>query len=200
VPRGGLPQVRSSRHGVLQGAWRGQALSAKRLHHGSSRQHAALLCAWRWQAVPDGGLLQGGSAPAGGTRHCIAHGGGKHCQEEGCTKSALGDTGHCVLHGGGRRCQKEGCLKAAQTGGTPHCQAHGGGRRVRRRAAQRQSRELPAVCTARCVSSASSPTMRRTMHRNSVARPRRPKPRVGSRSSCEILHRRRVESAGPPTG
>jgi hypothetical protein len=72
---------------------------------------------------------------------------------------------------------------------------------VRRRAAQRQSRELPAVCTARCVSSASSPTMRRTMHRNSVARPRRPKPRVGSRSSCEILHRRRrVESAGPPTG
>jgi hypothetical protein len=41
-----------------------------------------------------------------------------------------------------------------------------------RRAAPRQSLELPAVCTARCVSSASSPTMRRTMHRNSVARPR----------------------------
>jgi hypothetical protein len=68
------------------------------------------------------------------------------------------------------------------------------------RAALRQSLELPAVCTARYVSSASSPTMRRTMHRNSVARPRRPKPRVGWRRSCEILHRRRVESAGPPTG
>jgi hypothetical protein len=68
------------------------------------------------------------------------------------------------------------------------------------RTASSQSLKLPAVCTARYVSSASSPTMRRTMHRNSVARPRRPKPRVGSRSSCEILHRRRVESAGPPTG
>jgi hypothetical protein len=43
-----------------------------------------------------------------------------------------------------------------------------------------QSLKLPAVSTARYVSSASSPTMRRTMHSNSVARPSRPKPWVGS--------------------
>jgi hypothetical protein len=36
-----------------------------------------------------------------GTPHCIAHGGGKRCQEEDCIKSALGDTEHCVAHGGG---------------------------------------------------------------------------------------------------
>jgi hypothetical protein len=48
-----------------------------------------------------------------------------------------------------------------------------------KRAAPNQSLELPAVRTARYVSSASSPTMRRTMHSNSVARPRRPEPRVG---------------------
>jgi hypothetical protein len=34
---------------------------------------------------------------------------------------------HCIAHGGGRRCQLEGCLKSAQ-GGTQHCKAHGGGR------------------------------------------------------------------------
>jgi hypothetical protein len=39
------------------------------------------------------------------------------------------------------------------------------------RAAPRQSLKLPAVCTARYVSSASSPTMHKTMHRNTVARP-----------------------------
>jgi hypothetical protein len=50
---------------------------------------------------------------SGGTPHCKAHGGGKRCQEEGCTKSAQGDTGHCVSHGGGKRCQEEGCFKAA---------------------------------------------------------------------------------------
>jgi hypothetical protein len=57
---------------------------------------------------------------------------------------------------------------------------------VSRRAAPSQSLELPAVCTARFVSSA---TMRRTMHRNSVAGPRRPKPRVGSRG---------VDARAPP--
>ena len=29
-----------------------------------------------------------------GTPYCKAHGGGKRCQEEDCTKSALGDTGY----------------------------------------------------------------------------------------------------------
>jgi hypothetical protein len=68
-------------------------------------------------------------ARAGGTPHCIAHGGGKRCQHEGCTKSARGDTEHCKAHGGGRRCQHDGCLTAAATGGTPICKAHGGGKR-----------------------------------------------------------------------
>jgi hypothetical protein len=30
----------------------------------------------------------------GSTPFCKAHGGGKRCQEEDCTKSALGDTGY----------------------------------------------------------------------------------------------------------
>jgi hypothetical protein len=36
------------------------------------------------------------AAASGGTPHCTAHGGGKRCQEEDCTKSAQGDTGYCV--------------------------------------------------------------------------------------------------------
>jgi hypothetical protein len=47
------------------------------------------------------------------------------------------DTGYCVAHGGGRQCQDEGCSKAAAAGGTPHCQAHGGAG-VARRAAPSQ--------------------------------------------------------------
>jgi hypothetical protein len=66
---------------------------------------------------------------SGGTPHCIAHGGGRRCQEAGCTEVAQGDTGACVAHGGGRRCQEAGCLKAAASGGTPHCEAQGGGKR-----------------------------------------------------------------------
>jgi hypothetical protein len=59
-------------------------------------------------------------AQSGGIPHCIAHGGGKRCQEEDCTNSAAGDTGFCVAHGGGRRCQHAGCPKAAASGGMPH--------------------------------------------------------------------------------
>jgi hypothetical protein len=33
-------------------------------------------------------------------------------QEEGCLKSAIGDTGACIAHGGGRRCQEEGCTNS----------------------------------------------------------------------------------------
>jgi hypothetical protein len=62
--------------------------------------------------------------------HCIAHGGGRRCLQEGCsTGAADGGPQYCIAHGGGRRCQKEGCTKAAASGGTPHCIAHGGGRR-----------------------------------------------------------------------
>ena len=146
----------------------------------------------------------------GGTQHCIGHGGGRRCQTANCSKSAVGDTGHCKAHGGGRRCQHGGCSKAAVAGGTP-CSSRtagtGGARRraapslpqttrctalrmgaangASMRAAARQSLKLPAVCTAGYVSSASSPTMRRTMHINSAVRPRRPKPRAGPRSWCE---------------
>ena len=61
----------------------------------------------------------------------MAHGGGKRCQTEGCTKSAIADTCRCKAHGGGRRYQQEGCTKAATSGGTPYCMAHGGGKRCR---------------------------------------------------------------------
>jgi hypothetical protein len=47
------------------------------------------------------------------TGFCIAHGGGRRCQEEDCSKSALGDTGYCVSHGGGRRFQEAGCFKGS---------------------------------------------------------------------------------------
>jgi hypothetical protein len=35
---------------------------------------------------------------------CVRHGGGKRCQQEGCTRSAIGSTNHCLAHGGGPRC------------------------------------------------------------------------------------------------
>jgi hypothetical protein len=64
-----------------------------------------------------------------------------------------------------------------------------------RRAAPSQSLQVPAVCTASNACRASSPTMRRRPHRNSLARRRRPKTRVASRSYCENS-RQQVESAG----
>jgi len=70
-------------------------------------------------------------ARPGGTPHCKAHGGGRRCKDEDCTKSAFDRTGFCRGHGGGRRCQHVGCLKAASSGGTPHCKAHGGGKRCK---------------------------------------------------------------------
>jgi hypothetical protein len=39
-----------------------------------------------------GGCSKG--AISAGTPYCIAHGGGKRCQHEGCSKSARGDTEH----------------------------------------------------------------------------------------------------------
>jgi hypothetical protein len=47
--------------------------------------------------------------------------------EAGCTKSARGDTRPCKAHGGGKRCQHEGCSKSAVQDGTDHCKTHGGG-------------------------------------------------------------------------
>jgi hypothetical protein len=91
--------------------------------------------------------------------------------------------------GGARRRAAPRQLKEAARNTARHAEVAGG---ASRRAAPSQSLEVPAVCTAGYASSASSPTMRKTMHSYSVARPRRPKEFV--------LHRRRVESAGPPTG
>jgi hypothetical protein len=87
-------------------------------------------------------------AKTGGTPHCLAHGGGKRCQHEGCLKSALGDTQYCSAHGGGRRCQHEGCSKAAQTGGTPHCRAHGGGRRCQHEGCSKAAEGGTLHCSA----------------------------------------------------
>lgn len=58
---------------------------------------------------------------------CIAHGGGKRCQGDGCEKTAQGTTDFCKAHGGGKRCQAGGCTKSAQ-GVTDFCAAHGGGK------------------------------------------------------------------------
>jgi hypothetical protein len=113
------------------------------------------------------------SAQTGGTQNCKAHGGGKRCQLEGCTKSARGDTEHCVSHGGVRRCQHAGC---------PTVSCMGEASAASRRAAPSQPLEVPAVCTASNACRASSPTMRRRPHRNSLTRHRRPKTRVASRS------------------
>jgi hypothetical protein len=56
-----------------------------------------------------------GSGSEEHTGHCVAHGGGRRCQTEGCTKSAVGGgRPHCIAYGGGRRCQTEDCTKAAQ--------------------------------------------------------------------------------------
>ncbi|KAK3271517.1 hypothetical protein CYMTET_20139 [Cymbomonas tetramitiformis] len=62
--------------------------------------------------------------PQSSTEYCAAHGGGKRCQAEGCTKSAQGSTEYCVAHEGGKCCQDEGCTKSAQ-GSTEYCAAHG---------------------------------------------------------------------------
>ena len=56
----------------------------------------------------------------------IAHGGGRRCHIEGCTKLAK-EGPLCIVHGGGRRCQIDGCDKHSLKGG--RCIAHGGERR-----------------------------------------------------------------------
>lgn len=58
---------------------------------------------------------------------CIAHGGGKPCQVEGCTKSAQGNTMLCIAHGGGRRCREDGCVKL-EIGNTGYCRPHVSGK------------------------------------------------------------------------
>lgn len=69
-----------------------------------------------------------GAEGSGNSVFCKRHGGGRRCGVESCHKSARGGTRYCISHGGGRRCSYSGCGKAA-VGSTPFCIAHGGGRR-----------------------------------------------------------------------
>jgi hypothetical protein len=169
MPEGRLPQVSCYwRHATLQGAWRRQAVPARRLPksargdtehcalHGGGRRCQHLGCPKAAATVgTQHCVLHGGgkrcqhdgclkSAAGGGTLHCKAHGGGKHCQEEGCTTSAQGDTGYRRAHCGGRRCQK-----AAQGGGTPHCKAHGWGKRCQHQGCNKTVAHAPGsvYCT-----------------------------------------------------
>jgi hypothetical protein len=66
----------------------------------------------------------------------MAHGGGRRCMFETCTKSAKGRSEFCIRHGGGRRCMHDPvdgappCEKSAE-GSTMYCKRHGGGKRCR---------------------------------------------------------------------
>jgi hypothetical protein len=93
---------------------------------------------------------EGCSKSAVGAQYCKAHGGGRRCQQEGCSKAAVQDgTDHCKTHGGGRRCQHLGCSKAAVAGGTPHCTAHGGGRRCQHEGCSKSVARVPG--STRCT-------------------------------------------------
>jgi len=51
---------------------------------------------------------------AGGAPVVKVHGNKKlrrHCDEEGCGKGSVGSTGKCIAHGGGRRCDEPNCEK-----------------------------------------------------------------------------------------
>jgi hypothetical protein len=67
---------------------------------------AALSRAWR-QAAPARGMLQ-----VGGTLHCIAHGGGRRCQQQGCSKAVARAPGStlCTL-----------CLRGRHTAAARRC-------------------------------------------------------------------------------
>jgi len=71
--------------------------------------------------------VDGCSKGARDKKYCSAHGGGKRCSFENCSKAAVGGSKLCTGHGGGRRCLTEGCNKSAQSS-TPFCVKHGGGR------------------------------------------------------------------------
>jgi hypothetical protein len=98
------------RHAALQGAWRRQAVPAQGLHQVRSRRYrylyGVLRGARRRQAVlqVEGRLSQGSCSRRHATLvmnlqssilmaqttcmpHCLAHGGGRRCQKEGCSKS-----------------------------------------------------------------------------------------------------------------
>jgi len=78
---------------------------------------------------------------------CTAHGGGKRCQEKDCKNSAQGATGKCIAHGGGKRCQEKDCKNSAQ-GATGKCVAHGGGKRCQENGCKNSARGANDKCIA----------------------------------------------------
>ncbi|CAK9022538.1 Probable WRKY transcription factor 19 (WRKY DNA-binding protein 19), partial [Durusdinium trenchii] len=86
------------------------------------------------------GALKGG--------YCKSHGGGRRCEFEDCTKSAMGKSLLCIAHGGQRkkRCTEEGCEKGALKGG--YCVSHGGGRRCEFEDCTKSARGKSLLCVA----------------------------------------------------
>ena len=82
--------------------------------------------------------------PQGGTRFCIAHGGGRRCTFANCTKGAR-DRYFCAAHGGGRRCSADGCAKAA-VGGSERCATHGGGRKCQHDGCTKSAQSPTSFC------------------------------------------------------
>jgi hypothetical protein len=80
----------------------------------------------------------------GATKYCIAHGGGRRCIVEGCTKGAR-DKSFCAAHGGGKRCCVEGCIKSA-VGGSSLCTGHGGGKRCQMAGCSKSAQSSTMYC------------------------------------------------------
>lgn len=79
--------------------------------------------------------------------YCAAHGGGRRCATDGCTKSAVGGTNLCTFHGGGKKCQFEGCAKSAQSP-TQFCVRHGGGKKCVIKGCQKVARGRTSLCAS----------------------------------------------------
>lgn len=71
--------------------------------------------------------FEGCTRAARGAKFCAAHGGGKRCIADGCTRSCVGKSGMCISHGGGKRCKSSNCPRSAQSP-SDFCVRHGGGR------------------------------------------------------------------------
>ena len=143
-------------------------MPARRLRQGSCcRRHASLYGAWRRQAVPSGGLFQV-------TGYCAAHGEGRRCQEECCTKGAVAGRAIAWRMAGANGAKRRAVSSQPLVAARPTARRMAAANAASTRAAPMQSLELPAVFPAGYASSASSPTMRSRVRRNSVARPRCP--------------------------
>ena len=103
----------------------------------------------------------------GGSKFCIAHGGGRKCTfpcQPPCRKAAQGNTSFCLAHHGGRRCEVAGCSRAAR-GNTARCCGHGGGARCKfpgcPRSAQRPSEFCCSHGGRRCAVPGCGASLRR---------------------------------------